>query len=92
MSHLAPVEPGEHRADLVPGEDDRQPLGPLGPDDAVDAVQGPVEHRLVEEQQGAERLVLGRRRDLPVDGQVGQERDDLRPRPSRRGAACRGRG
>ena len=72
------VELGEDRADLVAGQDDRQPLRPLGPDHVVaDPVEGPVEDDLIEEQQGGQSLILGRGRDLPVDRQMVEEGYDL---------------
>ena len=69
------IESLEHGADLVAGENDRQPRGALGAHDAVEPRQVHLQHVLVQEQEGAQRLVLGRGGDVPVDR---QEREELR--------------
>ena len=73
------VELGQHGAGLLAAEDGRQPLGRLGPHGLViDPGQRPSQDDLVEEQQGAEGLVLGRGGHVPLHRQVRQERDDFR--------------
>ena len=62
------VKPLEHGADLVAGEDDRESFGALGPHDTVQPGKVDVQHVPVKEQEGAERLVLGRRGDMAIDG------------------------
>src|SRR5262245_450948 len=47
---------------------------PFRPDDVVEPRQLDVENVAVQEEQCAQRLVLGRGRDLAVDGERGQER------------------
>jgi hypothetical protein len=74
---VRPREPSQDTGDLVASEDDRQPLGPVRPDD-FQLVERPAEHLLVEEQQGAEGLGLGGGGHPAVDRQVGQEGVDLR--------------
>ncbi len=71
------VERGEDRPDLVPAQDGRRPFGPPGRGDPAQFLEGPTQDFAVEEQDGAGRLVLGRRRDIPLDGQVSEERLEL---------------
>jgi hypothetical protein len=69
---------GQQAGDLVPAQDHRQPLRPSRPDHPRDAARVDLQHLLVQEQQGAERLVLGRGADVPLHRQVRQESVDLR--------------
>lgn len=55
------LESLEHGADLIAREDDGQPRGALGAHDAIEPWQGDVQHVAVEEEEGAQRLVLRRR-------------------------------
>ena len=71
-----PVEGVEQLADLVAREDDRQPPAAAGAN-GVEGAEVEVEHVAVEEEQGGEGLVLGARRDVLVDGEVGEEPLDL---------------
>jgi hypothetical protein len=72
------VEPLEHGADFVTGEDDGQPLRPFRAHDVVQPGHLDVQDFSVEEQKGAQRLVLGGGRHLPINGQPAQEARDLR--------------
>lgn len=72
------AEFAKHGVDLLASEDDRQGLGPLRPDDLVEPRQVDTQHRPIEEEQGAQRLVLGGRRDPVLDGERGEKRADLR--------------
>ena len=71
------VELLEHGADLVAAEDDGQPLGALGTHDAVEPGKVDLQHVAVQEQEGAQGLVLGRGRDVAAHGQRGEEAGDL---------------
>jgi len=62
-------EPAQHGPHLVPGQDDGQALRALGPDDLVHPREIDCQDLPVQEEQGAQRLVLRGRRDLPVDGE-----------------------
>ena len=53
-------------------------LGRLGPDAVDGVVELLVEDRAIEEQQRAEGLILRRGGDMAFDGQMGEERLDLR--------------
>jgi hypothetical protein len=55
------------------GEDDGHSGWPLGPHNALDEGEFDLEHIAVEEEQGAQRLVLRGGRDAPLDGQVREE-------------------
>jgi hypothetical protein len=70
-------EPAQHRPHLVPGQDDGQALRALGPDDLVHPREVDFQDHSVQEQQGAQRLVLGGGGALPVDGEGAQETGDL---------------
>lgn len=72
------VEPLEHRADFLPAQDDGQSRGPLGADDVVEPGQVNLQHLAVQEEEGAQRLVLGGGGNSAVDGQGGEKRRDLR--------------
>jgi hypothetical protein len=72
------IELIEEGANLVPSQDNRQPLGPLGVHEVVaDPFQGPIEHDLVEKKQRAEGLVLRGGGHAPGGGEVVQKGDDL---------------
>ena len=73
----AAAKAAEHRADLLPRQDDRQAHGALGARGVGEAVQLPLEHCLEREQEGAEGLVLGGGADPPPDRQVGELGPDL---------------
>jgi hypothetical protein len=77
------IRPGVPRArssaaDLVAGKHHRQALRRLGARDAVQPGQLDAEHLLVEEEERALRLILGGRRNPAFDGQMREERLDLR--------------
>jgi len=63
--------------DLTTGEDDGKALGTLGPDDIGEPGHLLLEHLAIEEKDSAQRLVLGRRRHVPLDGQRAEKRRDL---------------
>lgn len=62
---------------LPAGEDDGHLNRPLGPHNALDEGEFYLEHVAVEEEQGAQRLVLRGGRDVPLDCQMGEELPDL---------------
>ena len=64
-----PIEPPERRAHLVTREDDWQPLGPPGAHDLVQPRQLHAQHLAVQEEQCAQRLVLGGRGNVTVHGE-----------------------
>jgi hypothetical protein len=70
------VQPGQQVADLGRREDDRQPRCTPGPH-RVDPLQRQFQHGPVEEQESAERLVLGACRHPAIHSQMGEERLDL---------------
>lgn len=74
---LVALELGQNPTDLVPTENQRQPAGLLGPNDIAQTINRPVEHLAVEEEQSGQGLVLGRRTDLGLDRQIGQEAVDV---------------
>ncbi len=71
------VEPLEYGADLLAGQHDGQEPGPLGPNDIVEPRQIDAEHLAIEEQQGAQGLVLGGGCHFVVNGERCQERGDV---------------
>jgi hypothetical protein len=71
---------------LVAGEDDRQALRALRAHDAIEPGQVGLQHVPVQEQEGAQGLVLGRGGHPAVDRQRGEEAGDLRS-PHLRGMA-----
>ena len=77
MSRDDAVEPLKDGANLVTRQDDGQMLGPLGADDVVEPRELDAEHLAIEEEQGAQRLVLGGGRDFVVNRERGQEGGDL---------------
>jgi hypothetical protein len=72
-----PVEPLEQCANFVSREYDGHVLGPLGTHDAIEPGKIDLEHIAVQEQEGAEGLILRRRRHAPFHGQPSQEAGDL---------------
>ena len=72
------VEPLEHPAHLCPREYHGEPHGALRAHDAVQPRQIDLQHLLVEEQEGAQGLVLGRGGDLPIDRERREELRDFR--------------
>jgi hypothetical protein len=72
------VEPLEHPAHLRAREHDGEPRGALRAHDDVQPRQIDLQHLLVEEQEGAQGLVLGRGSDLPIDRDRGEELRDVR--------------
>src|SRR2546428_12373942 len=71
------VELPEHGADLLAGQDDWQALGALRADDAVEPWEIDLQHVTVQEEQRAQRLVLGRGGHLALDRERAQEPGDL---------------
>ena len=65
---------GKYLLDLFAGEDGGQALGFLGPNGVEGPFQVLFEHVLIQEEDGAERLVLGGGSDVLVHGQVGEKR------------------
>jgi hypothetical protein len=59
----------ENGPGLLPGQHDGQVLGPLGPHDIVEPRQIHTEGVSIQEEQGAERLVLGGRGNLVSYGE-----------------------
>ena len=71
------VHRAQHRLDLVPRQDDRQPPRTLRSRERVDEPERAAEHGVVEEEDRRERLVLRRRSDVPVFGQMREEGGDV---------------
>ena len=67
-----------HLARLVFREHLRQVLGRLGADGVDRVVKLLVEHRAIEEQERAEGLILRRRGNVTLDGEMGKKRLDFR--------------
>src|SRR5262245_12559375 len=63
----------QQRLDLAPREDNRQVRRAPCAHDVLDPWQILLQDLAVEEQNGAQRLVLGRSRYLPLNGEVGQK-------------------
>lgn len=78
--HQAPgaVHGSEQPFGLRDTEHRRHPHQALRAHDPVEPRQGLLQHLLVQEQQRGERLILRRRRDVPLGGEMTQERSDLR--------------
>jgi hypothetical protein len=72
------VDLGKHGADFLGRQDDRQVVRALGIDEVVEPGNLLLEDRAVEEEEGAEGLVLRRCRNLAIDGQRRQEARELR--------------
>jgi hypothetical protein len=70
-------ETADDGSDLTAGENDGKPLGALGPDDVVEPRHVLLEHVAVQEEHGAQRLVLGGRGHIPLDGERAEKRRDL---------------
>jgi len=70
-------ELGQEASHLVPREHDREAPRPGRTDELVDALELAPEDGAVQEQQGAQRLVLGRCQDAAADREVGEEGNDL---------------
>jgi len=71
------VQFGDDRAHLVAGQDDGEVFRALGPDHAIKPGQVLLQDVAVEEQERAQRLVLGGGRDFALDGQGTEEARDL---------------
>ena len=72
-----PLEPLEHGANLVARQENRQPLRALGAHDPVEPGKVDLQHVSVQEQEGAQGLVLGGGGHLAIDRQRGEEACDL---------------
>src|SRR5437667_2093573 len=68
----------ENRPHLVAGEHDWQSSWPPGPHDVVEPGHLLLKNLAIEEEQGAQRLILGGRGDVPLDGQRAQIPRELR--------------
>jgi hypothetical protein len=68
----------EDVSDLVPSHDDRKPSRCPCPNGAIEAHEFSPQDYSVQKDEGGERLVLGGRGDVSLDGQVGEKFDDLR--------------
>ena len=68
---------GEDGLDFVAGEDDGQTDGAFGAFDVLDPAEGLLQHGIVQEQQGAEGLILSGSSDLTGHSQMGQESADI---------------
>ena len=62
---------------FVRGQHDGQPLGTTCANDAFNAVERLLQNMLVEKEDRGQSLVLGRRRDVFLDGQMSQETVDI---------------
>jgi hypothetical protein len=71
-------ESREEPRDLLAGEHGRESCRPASTDDLVQPRELHSVHIAVEEQKRAQRLVLGRRADGAIDGEVSEEALDLR--------------
>lgn len=63
---------------LGAGEDDRKPGRPPGSHQAVEPFELDPQHLAVEKQDRAQGLVLGRRADVPLDGEMREKGGGLR--------------
>lgn len=63
--------------DFLFGQHRRQPRRPVGTVDVVEPGEVALQHLLVQEERGAQRLLVGRHADMAFIGQVGQEGLDL---------------
>src|SRR6185437_1702568 len=68
----------EDGTDFGLGEDNRKALRAVGANDAVDAVERAFQDVLVQEEQGAEGLVLRGRGNVAIDREIGEEFVDFR--------------
>jgi len=71
------VKPLDDSADFLAGQDDRKALRALGSHDIVEPWQVDLEDVSIQKQESAERLVLGGRGDVLLDGQPVEELCDL---------------
>jgi hypothetical protein len=71
-------EPQKDGSDLLTGQDDGEPFGSLGAYHGVEPRQVDGQDLAVEEQEGAQSLILGRRGDPGVNRQRSKELRDLR--------------
>jgi hypothetical protein len=62
---------------LRPAEDRREVFGAVGADGVDGFVEGLLEDGAEEEEEGVERLILSRCRDLAIDGEVSEEGPDV---------------
>ena len=76
----------EEPLDLGAAQDHREPLRPPGADHVAEFSQRQLQDRLVEEQQGAQRLILGAGRHVPGHREVLKELADF---GLRQGSRCR---
>jgi hypothetical protein len=72
------LQPLEHCPDLVAGEDDRQAHGAFRAHDPVEPRQVDLQHVPVQEQEGAQGLVLGGGGHPAIDRQRGEEAGHFR--------------
>jgi hypothetical protein len=71
------VEAAEHSTHLVAREDNRQTFGTFGANHTVNLARLDFEHTPIKKEQCGEGLVLRRRRNVPVNGQMRQKAVDL---------------
>jgi hypothetical protein len=71
------IETVEESNDLAPAEHGGEVLGALGALEAVEVGHGEVEDPAVQEEEGAEGLVLRGRGGAPLDGEMIEESGDL---------------
>jgi hypothetical protein len=67
----------DDRAGFVTGQDDRELGRAPNALDSGNEVELAVKHLLEQEEECAKSLVLGRRRDVAIDGKMGQEGGDF---------------
>jgi hypothetical protein len=68
----------EQESDFVVGQDRWQSFRSACPDDVIESLERRAEHRVVEEEQRRQRLVLGRSSHVPLDGQAREKLIDRR--------------
>jgi hypothetical protein len=71
------LEVRQDGADFLTREHDGKGVGGFGFRDSLETFGLAVEDMAVEEEDGAERLILSRGADFPLDGKVTQEGDDV---------------
>ncbi len=74
---MSPGQTGEHLLRLLAREDDGHLLGPAGPLELAKLGQLELEHLAIEEEQRVQGYILGRGRDLALEGQVSEVGADL---------------
>ena len=62
---------------FIDGQDNREPFGAAGANDAFEAVERLFQHTGIDKQDRRQRLVLGGCRDMFLDGRAGQEPVDV---------------